>query len=99
VGKGKRPKAQAKPQIVRAHSNVHQPLGYGVCAARPQGGPPVENLFRLRSRLVKDRPMRPASRPLIARVLSVPAPTLLLKNSWDAEDCPRGGMQLDLVEL
>jgi hypothetical protein len=31
----------------------------------------------------------PTSRPLIARVLSVPAPTLLFKNSWDAEDCPR----------
>jgi hypothetical protein len=45
VGKGKRPKAQAKPQIVRAHSNrIHQLLEYGVCAARPQGGPPVEYL-------------------------------------------------------
>jgi hypothetical protein len=45
VGKGKRPKAQAKPQTVRAHSNrVHQLSRYGVCSARPQGGPPVERL-------------------------------------------------------
>jgi hypothetical protein len=41
----------------------------------------------------------PSSKPLIARVLSVPAPTLLFKNSWNAEDCLRGGMRLDLVEL
>ena len=40
--KGKCPKAQAEPQTVRARSNrVHQLLGYGVCSARSQGGPPV----------------------------------------------------------
>jgi len=41
----------------------------------------------------------PSSRPLIAPVLAVPAPTLLFKNSRDAEDCLRGGMRLDLGEL
>ena len=39
----------------------------------------------------------PSSRPLIAPVLAVPAPTLLFKNSRDAEDCLRGGMRLDLA--
>ena len=54
----------------------------------------------LRSRLVKDRADEmPSSRPLIAPVLAVPAPTLLFKNSRDAEDCLRGGMRLDLGEL
>ena len=57
------------------------------------------NLFRLHSRLVKDRADEmPSSRPLVAPVLAVP-PTLLFKNSRDAEDCPRGGMRLDLAEL